>query len=77
MVGDQIKPISDLILEIKNVDMEIAENEVCFLLRKKRAELLQEVLDRVRSELVLSTREVRRYRTKCEDCLRCSDVEGI
>ena len=74
MVGDQIRTVSDLIAELQNVDVEIAENEVCFMLRKKRVELLQDILDRVRSELVLSTREVRRYRTECKDCLRCSNA---
>ena len=72
LVGDQSKPITDIAADLRNIDTEIAENEFCPALKKKRVALLQDLLDRTRSELVLSTRELRRYRDECTACVRCS-----
>jgi hypothetical protein len=77
MVGDQVSHISALAAELKNIDAEIAENEMCLKLRKERVKILQDLVDRVRAELVLSANEVRRYRQGCNDCMRCADITNL
>lgn len=70
---DHIKHLIEDANELKLLEVEIAENEICPALKKKRMMILQDVLDRARPALEMTARELRQYRTKCEDCTRCSE----
>lgn len=70
---DQSKPISDIVRDLLNVDVEIAENPNCYALKKLRVDLLTDLQDRVRSALIIATSEVRRERATCTDCIRCEE----
>jgi len=64
--------------DLNNINTEIAENELCPVLKQKRVALLEDLVYRARNELELSAREVRKYsRRPCEDCMRCNDKISI
>ena len=73
MIGDYAKRIQEIAADLANIEVEIAENELCPKLKKTKVELLQALLDNTRPALVLCASELRRYRRPCEDCVRCDE----
>jgi hypothetical protein len=72
-IMDQSKSITDIASDLRNVDVEIAENPNCYALKSLRVRLLTDMQDRVRSALIIATSEVRRERATCTDCIRCEE----
>jgi hypothetical protein len=72
-IVDQSKYIVDLALKLRNLDLEIAKNPNCYELKSRRFQVLQDLHEKTRGEMVQAAAELRRFRDKdlCDDCMRC------